>query len=217
MNMQPPPSPAAHAPVALAIVAICGVIELALTVSGLAVGDTLRRSAVIHGAFWPALLGDWRPVYPGQPVAMFLTYAFLHSGLMHALFNMLVLLHLAREAVARLGAWGFLLLYVLTAIGGAAAFALLSNAPGPMVGASGAVFGLLGITQFWDFQRRRTVGAPLSPFWRTQVGLVVLNVILWVLADGLLAWEAHLGGYLTGFVLAAVVTPTLRHRARGFR
>lgn len=217
MDMQSPPSPVAHAPIALVIVAICGVIELALTVSGLAVGDTLRRSAVIHGAFWPALLGDWRPVYPGQPATMFITYAFLHSGLMHALFNMLVLLHLAREAVARLGSWGFFLLYILTAIGGGIGFALLSNVPGPMVGASGAVFGLLGVTQFWDFQRRRAVGATLSPFWRTQIGLVVLNLILWVLAGGFLAWEAHLGGYLTGFVLGAVVTPTLQHRARGFR
>jgi rhomboid protease GluP len=210
-------TPPAHASVALGIAALCGVIELALTLSGMAVGDGLRRSAVIYGGFWPALLGDWRPVYAFQPLAMFVTYAFLHSGLMHALFNILVLLHLAREAVARLGPWGFVLLYLLTAIGGGVGFALLSSAPGPMVGASGAVFGLLGMTQFWDLQRRRAARASLTPFWRAQVGLVVLNVILWVLAGGLLAWEAHLGGYLTGFVLAAVVTPSLRHRARGFR
>jgi rhomboid protease GluP len=212
---QPPRSP--HAPVALGIAALCGVIEVALSLSGYAVGDTLRRTAVIHGAFWTPLLTQWEPVYPGQRYAMFVTYAFLHGGVMHALFNMLVLLHLAREAVARLGQWGFALLYILTAIGGGIGFALLGSAPGPMVGASGAVFGVLGITQFWDYQRRRAQAASLAPFWRAQVGLVVMNVVLWVLAGGFLAWEAHLGGYVTGFVLAAIVTPTLRHGLRGFR
>jgi rhomboid protease GluP len=212
---RPPRSP--HAPVALGLVVICGAIEVALSLSSYAIGDTLRRAALLHGAFWTPLLTQWEPIYPGQRYAMFITYAFLHSGVMHALFNMLVLLHLAREAVARLGQSGFLLLYVLTAIGGGAGFALLGAAPGPMVGASGAVFGMLGVTQFWDFQRRRAVGAGLGPFWRAQIGLVVLNLVLWVLAGGFLAWEAHLGGYVTGFVLAAIVTPTLRHGFRGFR
>lgn len=212
------PGPDRHAPVVLWIVTLCALPEVAMTLMETPLfGITgLRRAAVIHGAFWPGLLREWDPVYPGQTAVMFFSYAFLHSGLMHLLFNMLLVVHLGREAVARLGQRGFLLLYLLTAAGGAAGFALLSSSPGPMVGASGAVFGLFGATQFWDLQRRRAAGAPLAPFWKMMFGLVLMNVLLWVMVGGLLAWQAHLGGYVAGFLLAWLVTPTLRHRFRGF-
>jgi len=213
------PGPDRHAPVVLWIVALCALPEVAMTlVETPLFGLTgLRRTLIIHGAFWPGLLGDWAPVYPGQTTAMFFTYAFLHSGLMHLLFNMLLVVHLGRDAVARLGQWGFLLLYLLTAAGGAAGFALLSTSPGPMVGASGAVFGLFGASQYWDFQRRRATGDTLAPFWKMMFGLVLMNVLLWFMVGGFLAWQAHLGGYIAGFLLAWVTTPTLRHRFRGFR
>jgi len=212
------PGPDRHAPVVLWIVALCALPEVAMTLveTPLFAMTGLRRTAIMHGAFWPGLLGDWAPIYPGQPAAMFFTYAFLHGGLMHLLFNMLMVVHLGREAVVRLGQWGFVLLYLLTAAGGAAGFALLSESSGPMVGASGAVFGLFGATQFWDFQRRRAVRAPLGPFWKMMAGLVLMNVVLWLMVGGFLAWQAHLGGYVAGFVLAWVITPTLRHRFRGF-
>jgi len=207
-----------HAPVVLFIVALCALPEVALTLveTPLFSLTGLRRTAILHGAFWPGLLGDWAPIYPGQRVAMFFTYAFLHGGFLHLLFNMLMVMHLGRDAVARLGQRGFLLLYLLSAAGGAAAFALLSASPGPMVGASGAVFGLFGATQFWDFQRRRAAHAPLGPFWQMMAGLVLMNVVLWLMVGGLLAWQAHLGGYVAGFFLAWVITPTLHHRFRGF-
>jgi len=212
------PGPDRHAPVVLWIAALCALPEAALTLVGTPlIGlDGLRRTAIMHGAFWPGLLGDWQPIFPGQTSAMFFTYAFLHSGFMHLLFNMLIVLHLGREAVARLGQRGFLLLYLLTAAGGAAGFALLSASPGPMVGASGAVFGLFGATQFWDFQRRRAVGDTLAPFWQMMGGLVLMNVVLLLMVGGMLAWQAHLGGYVAGFLIAWAVTPTPRHRFRGF-
>lgn len=217
-----PPEPSAtdrHAPVVLLIVAACALPEVAMTLleTPLFGATGLRRQLIVHGAFWPGLLGDWEPVWPGQPAAMFLTYAFLHGGLMHLLFNMLVLVHLGRETVMRLGQGGFALLFAVTAALGAAAFALISPSPGPMVGASGAVFGLFGATQYWEYQRRRAAGAPLGPVWRMMFGLVLMNVVLWFLVSGYLAWEAHLGGYLAGFAFAWFVTPTIRHRAGRFR
>jgi len=213
----PGTSPNRHAPVVLGLIALCAVPEIALTLSAMpSLGLDLRRSALIHGAFWPGLLRGWQPVFGAQPVTMFVTHAFLHAGLMHLVFNMIILAHLGREGVARLGQGGFLLLYLLSAIGGAAAFWLMSSSDGPMVGASGAIFGLFGMAQWWDWQRRRAIGASTGPVWRLAFGLVVMNVLLWFLVAGYLAWQAHLGGYVTGFVLARIVTPTLRHGARGF-
>lgn len=214
----PTPPTAALAPPVLAVVAVCAVIETVLTLSGGPSGTGgLRRTAFVYGAFWPGLLGGWEPVFPGQRVTMFLSHAFLHGGLLHMIFNMLVLVHLSRETVERVGNAGFALFFAVSAAGGAAAFWLLSSAPGPMVGASGAVFGLFGATMFWDWQRRRAAGAPVQPVLRMGLGLVVLNVILWVLVQGMLAWEAHLGGFLAGVGAAWLATPTLAHRWRGPR
>lgn len=203
------------APVVLAIVGVCAVLEGVLTLSGGMGGQgSLRRLALIYGGFWPGLLSGWEPAWPGQRVGMFVTYAFVHGGLMHMIFNMLILLHLSRETVARVGSFGFALFFAVTAAGGAAAFWLIGLAEGPMVGASGAVFGLFGATMYWDWQRRRFVGAPVQPVLRMALGLVLMNVILWFLVQGLLAWEAHLGGFLAGIACAALATPTPAHRHR---
>lgn len=175
----------------------------------------LRNAAIVRGAFWPALLSEWSPVFPGQRATMFITYAFLHGGFMHMLFNMLLVLHLGRETVVRLGQGGFMLAFLVTSAGGAGVYALLATSDAPMLGASGAVFGLFGTTMFWDYQRRRALGASLEPVWRTVIGLVVMNVVLYVLVGGMLAWQTHLGGWLAGVLFAWLVTPTLSHRYRG--
>ncbi len=175
-------------------------------------GGNLRGTALMLGAFWNGLLNGWEPVYPFQREVMFISYAFLHGGFLHLIGNMIAVLALGGIAVARIGARGFLLLYALSAIGGAAGFALLSNSTAPMVGASGAVFGLIGAWKFWEWQLRQHLGATMRPLWRSLIGLALLNVILWLALSGLLAWEAHLGGFVAGVLFAAIVTPTLRYR-----
>ncbi len=172
----------------------------------------LRGTALMLGAFWNGLLNGWEPVYALQREVMFLSYAFLHGGLLHLIGNMVAVLALGGIAVARIGGRGFLLLYALSAIGGAAGFALLSNSETPMVGASGAVFGLIGAWKFWEWQVRQHLGATMRPLWRSLIGLTLLNVVLWLALSGLLAWEAHLGGFVTGVLFAAIITPTLRYR-----
>ncbi|GAB4273760.1 MAG: rhomboid family intramembrane serine protease [Pararhodobacter sp.] len=198
---------------------MCALLETAFTLLELPPfsNPLLRNAAMIRGAFWPGLLRDWEPIFPGQHLTMFVTHAFLHGSFLHMLFNMLMLLHLGREAVLRLGQRGFLLVYLICAIAGGAAFGLLAPSDAPMVGASGAVFGLFGTAVYWDFQRRIQVGASLRPVFNTVIGLVIMNLVLFVLAGGMLAWQAHLGGFLAGLVLARVVTPTLSHRWRPTR
>ncbi len=219
MNQRFRHSADSHAPIVLWIVAICSLPEVLFTLleTPLFGLPELRRTALVSLAFWPHIVTEgWQPVWPGQSMAMFVTYAFLHGGFLHLLFNMLVLLHLGRECVARLGNWGFFVLYILTAIGGAAGFLLLSDSPGPMVGASGSIFGLFGAVQYWDWQRRRATRQSLGPFWKVMLGLVLMNVILYIMVGGYLAWQAHLGGYVAGFLIARLATPTLRHRASRF-
>lgn len=179
--------------------------------SGLIGATGLRNWAVAHMAFWSGLLRGWEGIYPLQRELMFLSYALVHGNLIHLLGNMVAVLALGGIVVARAGQRGFLVLYALSAIGGGIGFALLGPIDIPMVGASGAVFGLIGAWKYWEWRDRRAVGADMRPLWMSLLGLALINVVLWFALAGLLAWEAHLGGFVVGWAWAVFVTPPPRH------
>lgn len=162
-----------------------------------------RLTAYQFGGFWSGLLGNWRPNFPGQAAAMFLTYGFLHGGAVHFLVNMLTLFSLGPPLVDRFGSRRFLLLYLAALLGGGLGFALLSHVPQPMVGASGALFGLAGAHVFLSYRQLRESGQSLRPVWRSLAWLAGLNLVLWWAMSGHLAWETHLGGFVAGWILAA--------------
>lgn len=190
-----------------AVAVPCIVIELALQLAdhGVIPVPRLRLAVYEYGGFWPGLLRDWRPNFPGQGIAMFATYALLHAGALHLVVNMLTLWSLGRETVARVGPGRFLTIYALSALGGAVAFGLLAPTLRPMVGASGALFGLAGALAAWEWQARRNEGLSTGPVLRFVGLMVLLNVVLWWAMRGQLAWETHLGGCLAGAVAALVL------------
>lgn len=193
-------------PVVLVIAVTCVAIELVLQAADLGlIGSPLwRRLAYQYGAFWPGLLDNWKPNYPAQPVAMFFSYAFLHGGLGHLTGNMITLISLAGIVVARVGQRGFLVVYAVAAGVGALTYAALLPGPYPMVGASGALFGLAGAWQYWvqaDAPRRQRL-------WfisRAILGLVGLNLVLLWHLDGRMAWQTHMGGFVAGWATAAML------------
>ena len=186
-----------------ALVGVLAAIEavLAMSDAGLILPAGLRWSAFALGAFWqPLWSGQIAPIYPGQTVVMFLSYAFLHGGLAHLALNSVVLLALGKLATVRIGMTRTLAVLALSAVGGALVFGLLSTGGVPMIGASGAVFGLLGLWQAWDYRMRKRMGQPLKPVLTTILALIVANVVFFVILGGGLAWEAHLGGWLVGWI-----------------
>lgn len=195
-----------------AIIGICTAVELVLLAAdlGLLAVPRLRTLAYQYGGFWVGLLGTWRPNYPSQPYLMFATYAFLHGGVVHLGVNMLTLYSLGRLVISRVGQARFLLLYVVAALGGALGFAVLSAQLRPMVGASGALFGLVGAWIAWDYVDRYTFSEPLLPVLRPILILIVLNVVLYYAMGGHLAWETHMGGFLAGFFGAFLIDPRSR-------
>ncbi len=200
------------APVVLGLIVLCTGIELILMAAdaGLIGTPLWRGLAYQNGAFWAGLLHNWRPNYAAQPWLMFATYAFLHSGFWHLAGNMMTLVVLGEIVVARVGQAGFAALYAVSAIGGGLGFGLLTASPQPMVGASGALFGLAGAWQYWEWSDRRRAGRSRWPVWRTIGGLVLLNGVLWLALSGMLAWETHLGGFLAGWAGAALLARTGR-------
>ena len=198
-----------RSPVILSMIAVYAAIELILFLGDLGLTGHPRFRAWVyeHGGFWPGLLDDWTPNYPLQPAAMFLTYGFLHSGWLHFVLNMITLASVGPLVLARVGTLRFLAIYALSILGGAVGYALLSDGIRPMVGASGALFGLAGAFLAWEYIDRFSLRGKLWPVIRAVLLLIVLNVLLYYAMNRLLAWEAHLGGFVFGWVGATLIDP----------
>ena len=163
-----------------------------------------RPLAYQNGAFWAGLLQGWRLNYAAQPVVMFASYGWLHAGPVHLAGNLAALVWLGPQVLARTGAWGFVILWAAALLGGGLAFALLTHSPAPMVGASGALFGLAGV---WLVAETLRLQGARARAWRgcaLLAALLALNAVAWALQGGHLAWETHLGGLAAGMVFGGL-------------
>lgn len=126
-----------------------------------------------------------------------ITSAFLHDGLLHLAFNLYALWLLGQLLELAFGRVLFILLYLASMLGGALGVMLLQpNAV--TVGASGAVFGLLGAMALVQRQLRRNL-------WRTTVGtLLIINLALTLLIPGI-----SIGGHFGGLIVGAAVGWTM--------
>jgi membrane associated rhomboid family serine protease len=189
------------------------VLPLSLSDIGWLGSESWRFNVFLFGAFWPPLLGEGlSPLYPSQKTLMFLTHALLHGNFVHFAMNSAVLLALGKGVATFLGAGKTILVLALSAVAGAATFGLLSASSGPMIGASGAAFGLLGLWQALDFRRRRHYKKSLRPVLSGIAGLILVNLVLSAALSGALAWEAHLGGWIAGWIAAWTFASQLKAR-----
>lgn len=188
---------------------LCAGIELILQAAdyGLIGHTRLRQLFVEYGGFWPGLWGNWRPNFTMQPWSMFITYGFLHAGMGHFVVNMITLWSIGSLVLQRVRTGRFLLIYGLSIIGGAVGFTLLVPDFRPMVGASGALFGLIGSVLAWRYVDLFTENQTLWPVAQAVGGLVLLNLVMWWAMSGQLAWQTHLGGFVVGWITALLVDP----------
>lgn len=203
------PKPSAALLVICTIILLCTGIEVVLWGSDLGLwgGPRLRQILYEYGGFWPGLLGSWQPNYSGQPVVMFFSYALLHGGPGHLVMNMITLWSLGQGVADRVGAGRFVLVYGGTALGGAAGYGLLASTVQPMVGASGALFGLAGALLAWAYIDRFNSRAGLWPVAQVALFLIAINIVMYWALDGHLAWQTHLGGFVFGWLLALLIDP----------
>ena len=189
----------------LIVLPCCAELVLQAADAGFLGSTGWRMRAYQYGAFWVGLLGNWQPNYAAQPALMFLTYAVLHAGAGHLIGNMLALGILGHRLIPRTGGALFLLIYITSAVGGGAGFALLSSTAQPMVGASGALFGLAGALLYDETRGRRQFGPAYGSMLAIIAGLAALNLVFWFREGGLLAWQAHLGGFVTGWAIMVLI------------
>lgn len=129
-----------------------------------------------------------------------LTAMFLHGGLLHIGMNMLLLWLLGGPIERDVGSSPFAAIYLASGLAGSAAYFFLGGAV-PAVGASGAVFGLFGAWLAASLRNRHTLQGQVM---LRQIGvLLAINVVLPFFVPRI-AWQAHLGGLVAGFVIAFV-------------
>lgn len=205
-------------PLVLALILACTGIEAALIGADWRLWGTplWRPLAYQQGALWAGLWHGWQPNYAAQPATMLVTYAFLHAGPGHLLGNMLALAWLGGAAAERLGpgrrgALRLGLVYGAATLGGGVAFGLLPDSPAPVVGASGAIFGLAGALVVLQARAARAAGSGRLRTGLRAValflGLAVFNALMWLAEGGHLAWQVHLGGLAAGGLAAAIAGP----------
>jgi membrane associated rhomboid family serine protease len=152
----------------------------------------------------------------------FLTYMFVHAGLLHLLANMLMLFVFGTAVEGRMGGRNFILYYFFCGVGAAVFSLLLAGVMpvGAFIGASGAVLGVaVAFATFWPEAELIIFPIPIPIRARTLViGLVILDVIgsrLWP-NDGV-AHLAHVGGALFGYLFFRVQSLSRRSSAQPAR
>lgn len=191
--------------------------------------DPVARQLWLPWALVPAQVLGFTGAPPNAPppwVTMF-THMFLHRDVLHLFGNMLFLWVYGSKVEGVLGSLRFLLLYILCGLAAALAqAAVVPRSPIPMLGASGAVAGILAAFWvlypgayvrmfFWfifNFLVNMTHVLRVPASWWIVFWLV-LQIVSAALADprrGGVAWFAHLGGFGTGLFLLFIAFPGWR-------
>ncbi|OHD06201.1 rhomboid family intramembrane serine protease [Sphingopyxis sp. RIFCSPHIGHO2_12_FULL_65_19] len=202
------------APLVTGYALACVIIFVLLSITG------FQIDAIVRGGFIPARLGTDLILPPGAMVPFALTplsSALLHGGVLHIVFNVLVLLFIGRQLEAPLGSKAMAVLLVAGAYGGALAQYLADPASAvPMIGASGAISALIAVFALIFSRSRAAAIGPIPGHWVRALWLAAAWIGLQLLIGfaggggfGAVAIWAHVGGFLAGLFLAR---PLLRWR-----
>ncbi len=163
-----------------------------LSIAGVACGDLpscygLKINSLILAGQW------WRLITP----------VLLHAGLLHIGFNMYALYVIGPELERHFDHWPYIALYVLTGFSGVVMSFLLTASPS--LGASTAIFGLLGAEGIFVYRNQKIFGPRAQDMLRNIVFIAIINLGIG-LSPGIDNW-GHVGGLLGGIIFAWVGGP----------
>ncbi|MDQ2968407.1 MAG: rhomboid family intramembrane serine protease [Actinomycetota bacterium] len=170
-------------------------INVAVYVAELATGGGVNGTGstiYLRGVLFGPLLeqGEWWRL---------LSAAFLHYGPVHLIMNMVGLYWFGSLLEARIGAGRYLLLYLVSGLAGSAGALLWSNGfLTPTVGASGAIFGILGAGLVLEQQRDYVFGG-------SALGVILINFVL-TFSISSISKGGHIGGLVGGIICALGLT-----------
>jgi membrane associated rhomboid family serine protease len=199
--------------VTLSLIAINVAVWL---VTDLAGTDEFAGRAAMGLGYIPALLFDNRVLDPSLYIIpedfTYLTYAFLHGDIWHLAGNMLFLWVFGDNVEDAMGHIKFLIFYLLSAAAAAWFHGFLDpSSTGPLIGASGAISGV--VASYFLLHPRVRVWVLI--LWKIPVPVpAFIPLILWILqqfvmlvidSESNISWAAHAGGILAGLVLTPVL------------
>jgi membrane associated rhomboid family serine protease len=225
-----------------AVIVWCGGAIVVLHLARLALSDEADIVLIYALSFIPARYGELAALYPGGVAARYwtpLTYALLHADGVHLAVNMFWMAAFGSAVARRLGAARFLVLSVAATLAGALAHLLAyPGDEGVMIGASGAVSGMTAAAARFAFMPGGPLGsgrgrsdafhlpAPPSPAVLGNRNTLIfigvwfaINLVFGVQGallpgvEGAIAWQAHIGGFLAGFLLFGFIDPVPHRRA----
>lgn len=140
-----------------------------------------------------------------------ITSVFVHSTalIFHVLLNMYTLWIFGQLLEGLLGRWRFLALYLIAGLGGSVGVVWLADPNTSVVGASGAIFGLMGA--FLVIQRR--LGGQTSQLFV----LLAINLVIGFVPGWNIAWQAHLGGLVSGALVGLIYFETRKRDQFGLQ
>lgn len=148
-----------------------------------------------NDAFTLYLFGANLPVaVKSGEVYRLITCTFLHAGILHLLFNMYALFIIGNQVETYLGKFKFTLVYLISALSGSLMSCLFTDALS--VGASGAIFGLLGSLLYFGYHYRLYLGDVLK---RQIIPLIAINLLFGFVLSGV-DNAAHIGGLIGGYL-----------------
>ncbi len=206
-------------PATMAIIAICTAVFLyQLSLSRRA--DEIL--ALGYGMIPSVLLGT-NHLNPGIPTVdpwlTIFTSMFMHGGFLHIAGNMLYLWVFGRAVEEALGSVRYTIFYLLSGVAAAMTQALIeSDSTMPMIGASGAISGILGaylvlfprarVLVLFFFGLIMPLHLPAKALLLWWIVLQVVSILIANPAEGGVAWYAHVGGFVTGMVLVSLFRPS---------
>lgn len=202
------------APLVTGYALVCVIVFVLLSITGFQV------DAIVRAGFIPARFGSELILPPGTMVPFILTplsSALLHGGVLHIVFNVIVLLFIGRQLEGPLGSKAMAVLLLAGASGGALAqFLADPQSAVPMIGASGAISALIAVYALIFSRSQASAIGPIPGHWVRALWLAAAWIGLQLLIGlaggggfGAIAIWAHVGGFLAGLLLAR---PLLRWR-----
>ncbi len=139
------------------------------------------------------------------------TSMFIHAGIAHIAFNLFALAYMGGFAERSIGKPKFIALYIIAGLGGALAHGIiatfiLGNGYSVLIGASGAISGILGISA--------ALGDIRGYYW---FAIQVLYVFIGSITSLSIAFAAHVGGFITGLVLTKLLIELERRKRNPYR
>jgi len=168
-----------------------------------------QNSIISNYGFVPN--GLFKEGYLLDGILRLFTSMFIHAGIAHIAFNLFALAYMGGFAERSIGRPKFIVLYLLAGLGGALfhgiiAVYILGNGYSVLIGASGAISGILGISA--------ALGDIRGYYW---LAIQVLYVFIGSVASLSIAFAAHVGGFITGLALTKLLIELERRKRNPYR